>query len=153
MGLDMYLKADIFAGQYLGSDVFEKIEAAQLGWPTKPEMFEISATVVYWRKANHIHGWFVKNVQEGTDDCGTYYVSEDKLQQLHDLCDELLKDRDTDKAAELLPPESGFFFGNTEVDEWYWSKTEHTRDELAKILAAIADKTTPRFSYHYHSSW
>ena len=23
-----------------------------------------------WRKANHIHQWFVQNVQDGNDDCG-----------------------------------------------------------------------------------
>ena len=32
---------------------------------------ETHEEVGYWRKANAIHGWFVRNVQNGKDDCGT----------------------------------------------------------------------------------
>lgn len=43
--------------------------------------------VMYWRKANHIHGWFVDNVQGGVDDCGTYEVTPDQLRQLLAICE------------------------------------------------------------------
>ena len=33
-----------------------------------------SEASIYWRKANAIHGWFVKNAQQGIDDCRTYSV-------------------------------------------------------------------------------
>lgn len=42
--------------------------------------------VGYWRKANHIHNWFVENVQNGVDDCDSYVVSREKLQELYDTC-------------------------------------------------------------------
>lgn len=42
--------------------------------------------VAYWRKANMIHQWFVDNVQEGVDNCSTYYVSFKKLQELYAIC-------------------------------------------------------------------
>ena len=29
-------------------------------------------------------------------------------------------------AVDVLPPESGFFFGTEDVDEWYWQDLEHT---------------------------
>ena len=38
----------------------------------------------YWRKANQIHGWFVKNVQNNNDDCGLYEVSIDQIKKLRD---------------------------------------------------------------------
>ena len=47
--------------------------------------------VMYWRKANHIHGWFVDNVQDGKDDCGAYKVSWDKLRELLEICQMVVK--------------------------------------------------------------
>ncbi len=46
---------------------------------------------MYWRKANHIHGWFVDNVQGGTDDGRTYFVPWDKLRGLLKLCKKVTK--------------------------------------------------------------
>ncbi|NLK92374.1 MAG: hypothetical protein GX273_04465 [Bacteroidales bacterium] len=44
--------------------------------------------IMYWRKANEIHNWFVENVQNGVDDCGYYEVSIDQLYDLMDLVSE-----------------------------------------------------------------
>lgn len=44
----------------------------------------------YWRKANHIHNWFVKNVQGGKDDCGTYPVTAKDLMLLRAACVKVL---------------------------------------------------------------
>jgi len=46
--------------------------------------------VCYWRKANQIHNWFVNKVQEGNDDCGEYVVTKEELQELVDLCQEVI---------------------------------------------------------------
>jgi len=46
----------------------------------------VDEEVMYWRKANHIHGWFVKNVQKGKDDCGTYLLDEHTLRVLCSDC-------------------------------------------------------------------
>lgn len=51
----------------------------------------IEEEVMYWRKANHIHGWFVENVQFGNDDCHPYYVSDEKLRELLDTCEKVIK--------------------------------------------------------------
>lgn len=39
------------------------------------EYAEVKFEIGYWRKANHIHNWFIKNVQNGKDDCSVYEVS------------------------------------------------------------------------------
>ena len=72
-------------------------------------LLNIEVQLMYWRKANAIHKWFVDNVQKGTDDCGTYEVSTDKLKELLDIINEILSDKS--KAKSLLPTTNGFFFG------------------------------------------
>jgi hypothetical protein len=107
---------------------------------------EIGVTVAYWRKANAIHAWFVEHCQDGRDECQESYVDRDQLQELLDLCEKALIDKD----ADLLPPQSGFFFGSTEINEWYWDDLEHT----AKVLSAILnDEKLERYSFYYQSSW
>ena len=50
----------------------------------------ITDNVGYWRKANQIHNWFVNNVQDGEDDCGTYEVTEEQFVDLLDICEKVL---------------------------------------------------------------
>ena len=45
--------------------------------------YTIKLPLAYWRKANHIHGWFVKNVQGGKDNCEEYSVSRKQLDLLN----------------------------------------------------------------------
>lgn len=51
----------------------------------------VEEEVMYWRKANHIHGWFVANVQNGEDDCGRYEISTNQLRQLLDTCERVIE--------------------------------------------------------------
>ncbi|HTU12430.1 MAG TPA: hypothetical protein VMG08_16180 [Allosphingosinicella sp.] len=59
----------------------------------------VEEEVMYWRKANHIHNWFVENVQDGVDNCATYYVSSDHLSELLDACERVIE------ASELVDGE------------------------------------------------
>lgn len=90
--------------------------------------------VGYWRKANHIHKWFVDNVQNGVDDCDEYEVSQEKLIQLRQTCIDVMTHKS--KASKLLPSESGFFFGSTEYDEYYFNKVVDTIEIIDKVLAS-----------------
>jgi hypothetical protein len=155
MGLDMYLSARRFLWtswegaekRTRDDDIADAIRAAmpEIG-KRDPKYVEIEAA--YWRKANHIHAWFVDRVQEGTDDCGHYHVERESLDQLVTLCNEVLENRD--RAGELLPTQSGFFFGGTEYDEYYFRQTEYTRDTLRALLDDPALET---WEFQYHSSW
>ena len=75
--------------------------------------------VAYWRKANAIHKWFVDNVQSGKDDCDSYEVSREQLVKLLGDCEQVKAHNEL--AEELLPTQSGFFFGSIEYDKWYFS--------------------------------
>lgn len=54
------------------------------------EWFSIFDKVGYWRKANHIHAWFVNKVQGGTDDCSYYFVSKDQFLGLKETCEKVV---------------------------------------------------------------
>jgi hypothetical protein len=102
--------------------------------------------VGYWRKANHIHYWFVKNVQNGTDDCGTYPVSREQLETLLATCRRVL---DFKHLAEgQLPRRSGFFYGNVFYDEYYYEDIRQTIEILEKCI-----RHYQHAQIEYQSSW
>lgn len=136
--------------------------------------------VGYWRKANHIHNWFVENVQDGEDDCDYHHeVTEAILEELLKTCKTVLKScklvdgevsngyhfengkmvpdmvqgkivEDPTIAMELLPTASGFFFGGTDYDEWYIRDIEDTIDIITDILQNTDFDTE---MVYYVSSW
>lgn len=106
----------------------------------------ISVPVAYWRKANHIHNWFVHEVQDGDDNCGEYFVSNDKLAELRDLCANVLSQHD----SSLLPLTGGSFFGSQEVGEWYWLSTQYTFERLCDLLRLAENEPV---DFRYSSSW
>lgn len=137
-----------------------------------------SEEVAYWRKANAIHNWLVKNVQYGEDNCCPYEVYKEQLEALKSDCERVLESlknsgthkekvkvgwnkdgdiyedidvfNDIELAEELLPTTSGFFFGSTQYDEWYVENLKSTVEQLDKIL-----KETDFDNYYieYQSSW
>lgn len=105
--------------------------------------------VAYWRKANEIHAWFVEKIQDGNDDCGYYReVTATDLQALKKRCEAVIENPDF--AEDLLPTRSGFFFGGTEYDEWYFKDLEKTIEQIDKILETTDFNTE---ALYYASSW
>ena len=154
MGLDMYLYADRFINEYFQESDKEKAAKIQEMFPELGDfdVKTIRVEVAYWRKANAIHKWFVDNVQEGNDNCGTYYVSREQLQELLTLIEEVLKAQDQPKgeaiAKEKLPTTSGFFFGGTDIDAYYYDDLTYTVEKLKKALSLSGS-----LDFYYHSSW
>jgi hypothetical protein len=186
MGLDMYL----YKKHYVGNKWRKPEQQVRVIVPKdqkgvtfpvdsiKPERIdEITENVAYWRKANHIHRWFVENVQNDTDDCKAYYVSSEQLTELRDICREVIKAsklvkgkitngytyengewkpiledgkyiEDASKARELLPTQIGFFFGSEEYDQYYLDDVKYTEKILTDLLAEPS-----RADFYYQSSW
>ena len=90
MGLDMYLEArkEIFVGNYFD----ESNGTIKCELPKELEMFNDcwhnalthseSYTIGYWRKANHIHKWFVDNCGDGVDECQDMRVSKEDIESM-----------------------------------------------------------------------
>lgn len=159
MGLDMYLSAKRFLSEYLNKAQLAVIKPAlaAIGAPapyiSNYDHCEIEVPLAYWRKANHIHAWFVANVQNGTDDCGYYDVEIDKLRELDKLCAEVVTSHDAKVGASKLPTQSGFFFGGTEYDDYYFEDCRQTMEALHKLLADHDAGKLEGWYIQYHSSW
>ena len=157
MGLDMYLNRKtyiytIYKKPEEGAEPAIVLSGPAVAHIKAERISEISEEVGYWRKANQIHQWFVKNVQGGVDECQTTEVSLEQLQELSDAVAAVLADHSL--AEELLPTQSGFFFGGTEYDEWYFEGLELTKEILDPILAEGKLKVEGADIYYtYHSSW
>lgn len=120
--LDKYISKEMFAG-------------LTIGFP-----------VAYWRKSNQIHNWFVTFVQDGNDNCQKHIVYRDRIEELRDLCVEVLEDNS--KAEELLPNCEGFFFGSQEYDEYYFGDLQNTVEMLNRAL-----ELPETYDLYYQSSW
>ena len=150
MGLDMYLSKKTYVRQWDHQSPEEKYEVVVTkgGEPVEgikaSRVKYIEEEVGYWRKANQIHRWFVENIQQGEDDCGDYYVDQSDLKTLLELCKKVQADHSL--AESLLPSASGFFFGGTDYDEWYYNDIENTIKILEEALVEDGD-------FYYTSSW
>ena len=165
MGLDMYLSARKYINKIDWSklDHNSDVDYAEATIPQWNEIVNVaglshvanvndiygvnvSVNAAYWRKVNAIHKWFVDNVQNGEDDCGEYYVPNSKLKELLETARQCLFHKDPN----LLPPQEGFFFGNTDINEWYWEGVKSTIKQI-KRLTELPD--FDELSFYYQSSW
>jgi hypothetical protein len=150
MGLDMYLSKKTYVKQWEFQSPEEQYEVVVTKGGKKIDSIKanrvkyIEEEVGYWRKANQIHSWFVDNVQDGVDDCGDYCVNYDTLSKLLDLCKKVQNDHSL--AESLLPVTSGFFFGSTNYDEWYFEQIKNT-------IEILEDALSEGNYFYYSSSW
>lgn len=182
MGLDMYLTRKVYVGaKYEHREVTGSVEVRIKDRPVDLDFNKIAyieEEAAYWRKANAIHVWFVKNVQGGNDDCKEYYVTKENMEELLSVVTEVLQKSKLEKgvvqngaklgesgwipimeageyvvnpevARELLPTQSGFFFGSTDYDQWYIDDLKYTKEVLEGILSREDDDG----EYYYQSSW
>jgi hypothetical protein len=148
MGLDMYLSAKRYLWSFNEHDqaLANKIDA-EIGANSIGRTKEISREAMYWRKANAIHHWFVINVQGGEDNCKEYYVSREQLQELLDILNRV--DQNHSLADDLLPTANGFFFGDTDYQEWYYQDIKATIPVFENLLGQDLDQ----WDFYYSSSW
>jgi hypothetical protein len=171
MGLDMYLsiRKEEYVSKYTKSKNL-RLELPkfikELG-PKLPEVDAISRNtdyrVGYWRKANEIHNWFLEKCgprdHDGDviDDCRDIYIETEALEKLLEDCKQVLNDHSL--APTILPTQSGFFFGSTEYDEYYFEDLEDTIKILEPVIEFMhnveASKNTSGIYYSviYHASW
>lgn len=151
MGLDMYFTARRYFWSFPedGDDVSISRDIKNMfpELPKDSKIKEVNVEFGYWRKANAIHNWFVNNVQDGVDECKEYYVSTEDINKLLRVVNEVLAD--TTKANDLLPTKSGFFFGNTNYDEWYFRDLEYTKTMLENAV----NSNMKEWSFYYQASW
>lgn len=159
MGLDMYIfktkktahsikeLSDLDRNPKPGQSEVAEFEPLQQPYgDTAPYLYSIFEQVAYWRKFNALHQWFVTNVQLGIDKCGLYELNKDVLFELLEVLEEVHNLKKPTK----LPPAQGFFWGSTEVDDYYWDKVESSIQTISKLI----DNTDwDKERLFYQSSW
>lgn len=103
--------------------------------------------VMYWRKANAIHGWFMQFAEE--DNCTPVPIDMAAIHELRDDIQKVLDEGTMEAVMEYLPPTAGFFFGSTEVDEYYWMELKDTVTKLNSIIESSSEDT----EFEYCASW
>ena len=184
MGLDMYLNKKTYVQNWNHTKPEHRYSITVLrgGLPVesiKPEsIIYIEEQVAYWRKANAIHAWFVRECQDGVDECQTTYVSREKLEELlqdvttvlasaqtiegsihtgttwdakgkHEDYEDGKVIADPTIAHNLLPTQPGFFFGGTDYDQYYIQDLTYTKATLEGILGEDDEIG----EYYYNASW
>lgn len=147
MGLDMFLNAK---RHFYGSDSETEKRIMELLFPESKDirLSSVSVELMYWRKANAIHRWFVENCQSGEDNCQETWVPRKDLEKLLRDIDAALDNPES--ASKVFPTQGGFFFGSTDIDEYYWHIMRETRERVSAIL------DDPQFEgcdFYYRSSW
>ena len=134
-----------------------KYNKVKNGWTEKIESKTFRPCYVveeigYWRKANHIHKWFVDNCGDGIDKCQRITVSYDDLLSLKEICETIVKQEEgwEEYAKENLPTTSGFFFGGTDYDEYYIHDCKHLIDIVNELEK---DEENSTHEYYYRASW
>lgn len=118
--------------------------------------------------------------EEELGDCQTMYVSKEDLQKLKEDCQKVLNSSklvykevpvrnydfdkkeyvttskmkkvldDTSVAEKVLPTRSGFFFGDTDYDEYYVDDLKETIEQIDKILEEV---DFGNCTLEYHAWW
>lgn len=141
--------------------------------------------VGYWRKANQIHNYIVEHFANGEDNCQLIGLDLKDLENLLDVCEKVRKSitlvdgklvqsytfnaqgekeyhyidgkviKDTSICEELLPTCSGFFFGNTDYNEWYVQDIDYTIDLLKKLIKEEKELNKQGIynDFIYEASW
>ena len=85
----------------------------------------------YFRKVNFLVKYF-KNLGFDVEHQIPLRIYKENIEDLLTRCDQVLKDNN--KASNLLPTMSGFFFGNTEYNEDYFNDVKEVRNYIKNIL-------------------
>lgn len=111
----------------------------------------------YFRKVNFLMSFFNYD-----GNCEYKEITRERLQALRDACAEIAKMEpvrvevtqyssggtaeakdyslaDKERCAELLPTQSGFFFGNTDYDQWYFQDVKEVLVWVDGVLSDLAD--------------
>lgn len=181
MGLDMYLSKKTYVKQWSHRQPEDQFEVSvKKGGETysniKPERVSyVVEELMYWRKANQIHGWFCNNTEEIVADV-KYYVTKTDLEVLLETCKTVLdilakapkktkqvvagwkngeqytedvEVYDNDVLQDILPPTQGFFFGSDTIDDYYKQDIIDTMNFLQQELSECQEDD----EYEYYASW
>ena len=92
----------------------------------------------YFRKVNFLFKYY-EDRGKMYDQCYAFTDADD-IDDIIDRCERILKDQSL--AHSLLPTQSGFFFGSTDYDNWYFSDVKDCLKQMKKYRKLLKDGVT-----------
>lgn len=94
--------------------------------------------IAYWRKANAVRRWFVDNCgYNENSNCEYFEIDKNDIYALLRDAIDVYNKHDAEYSARILPTSMGFFFGDTEYDEWYYDNIGNTIRQLSEVLTTV----------------
>ena len=92
----------------------------------------------YFRKVNFLFKYY-EDRGKMYDQCYAF-TDVDDIDDIIDKCEQVLKDHSL--AHSLLPTQSGFFFGSTDYDDWYFSDVKDCLKQMKKYRKLLKEGVT-----------
>lgn len=96
-----------------------------------------------FRKRNWLIPFVEKAIGSEVENCERYGLSKETMLDLLERIDKVLEDHSL--AEELLPTRSGFFYGHTEYDEWYFKDLQDAKEKLEEDVKSMDDDDSASF--------
>lgn len=105
----------------------------------------------YWRKFNALHGYIVREFADGEDNCQLIEIgNKDGVKKILDALTTTLKQvTDGKKEGLAMPPTGGFFFGSTDVDDWFKNNLEDSIPVFENLYNTLGENEV----VYYQASW
>ena len=163
MGLDMYFYARKTTYKSF-SKQDEPDSAGEANYPEDLKTFsdyiydrnfksvqtETRYQIGYFRKFNALHSYIVKTFADGIDNCQDIILYKEDVEQIKKVLDNVLKANTEEKAKDILPTQSGFFFGSTDYDEFYFEDVKDAADLMQNLLDNFDFE---KYQVIYEASW
>ena len=90
-----------------------------------------SKELAYFRKINFLIPFIEDYYNINLENCKDVEIDKECIEELLIRCNEVLADNSL--AEKLLPTEAGFFFGDTEYNEFYFNNVKQVRDKCVDL--------------------
>lgn len=150
MGLDQYM--------YISKEILDEDYYEYLGEEVKNANGEVEyydeesvlSEIAYFRKSNWLHGYFDRLCESktghGIGNCEYFIFSQEDLINFLDVCREVVECDSIAIAEEMLPPQSGFFFGSKAIDDYYF-------EDVQDAINALKEYEEDDNQYAYYAWW
>lgn len=155
MGLDISLgcvelSREVVISQLIDEDYFfidqEFIDYLNTGEHDRFGLFLDMHEAAYWRKKWGILGYFEKNLPNGVENGGPYYISKEIIDRLKVLCDSELNTISSNKLSNSL-------FELADFKDSTLDLSQEDLKETSKMIGEIQSKHKENMIYFYDSSW
>lgn len=99
-----------------------------------------SDELAYFRKVNFLVNYFFGEDYTDGDNFRPLTIYKEQCEDLIERCKTVLEKRDEETSLELLPPICGFFFGSTDIDDYYYRDVEEVKTQFEDFVLPQFDK-------------